>query len=99
MFVGFYLWPAIQTVIWSFFEWGLLRPWSATDPDTWEFVGLENYTTVLADGSFWNAAVNTVIWLVLPPAAGGRVLARSGDVDLVHRARRLGRSGACSSSR
>ena len=71
VFLGFYLWPAIQTVISSFFEWGLLRPWSATDPDTWEFVGLENYTTVLADSSFWNAAVNTVLWLVLLPLLVG----------------------------
>ncbi len=71
VFLGFYLWPAIQTIISSFFEWGLLRPWSATDTDTWEFVGLENYTTVLTDGSFWNAAVNTVIWLVLLPLLVG----------------------------
>lgn len=71
VFIGFYLWPAIQTVISSFFEWGLLRPWSATDPDTWEFVGLDNYTTVLADGSFWNAALNTVIWLVCLPLLVG----------------------------
>ena len=71
VFIGFYLWPAIQTVISSFFEWGLLRPWSATDPDTWEFVGLDNYTTVLADGSFWNAALNTVLWLVCLPLLVG----------------------------
>jgi ABC-type sugar transport system permease subunit len=71
VFVGFYLWPAIQTIVSSFFEWGLLRPWSATDPDTWEFVGLENYTTVLTDGSFWNAAVNTIIWLVMLPLLVG----------------------------
>ena len=71
VFIGFYLWPAIQTVISSFFEWGLLRPWSATDPDTWEFVGLENYATVLTDGSFWNAAVNTLIWLVCLPLLVG----------------------------
>jgi ABC-type sugar transport system permease subunit len=71
VFLGFYLWPAFQTVASSFFEWGLLRPWSPTDTDTWEFVGLENYTTVLTDGSFWNAAVNTVIWLVLLPLMVG----------------------------
>jgi alpha-glucoside transport system permease protein len=71
VFLGFYLWPAIQTVISSFFEWGLLRPWSATDPDTWEFVGLENYATVVTDGSFWNAAVNTLIWLVCLPLLVG----------------------------
>jgi ABC-type sugar transport system permease subunit len=71
VFLGFYLWPAVQTITSSLFEWGLLRPWSPTDTDTWEFVGLENYTTVLADGSFWNAAVNTLIWLVLLPLLVG----------------------------
>ncbi len=71
VFLGFYLWPAIQTLASSFFEWGLLRPWSPTDTDTWEFVGLENYTEVLTDGSFWNAAVNTIIWLVLLPLLVG----------------------------
>lgn len=71
VFAGFYLWPALQTVAASFFEWGLLRPWSPTDPDTWEFVGLENYTATLSDPSFWNAAVNTLIWLVLLPLLVG----------------------------
>ncbi len=71
VFLGFYLWPAVQTVASSFFEWGLLRPWSPTDTDTWEFVGLKNYTTVLTSGSFWNAAVNTFIWLVALPLLVG----------------------------
>ena len=71
VFLGFYLWPAAQTVASSFFEWGLLRPWSPTNADTWQFVGIENYTTVLTDGSFWNAAVNTIIWLVLLPLLVG----------------------------
>lgn len=71
VFAGFYLWPAVQTIASSFFEWGLLRPWSPTDPDTWEFVGLDNYVTTLTDGSFWNAAVNTVVWLVLLPLLVG----------------------------
>lgn len=71
IFLAFYLWPAVQTVASSFFEWGLLRPWSAIDPDTWNFVGLDNYVTTLSDGSFWNAAINTVIWLVLLPLLVG----------------------------
>lgn len=68
VFAAFYLWPAANTIFGSFFEWGLLNPWRLTDPATWEFVGLSNYTTVLASARFWNAVVNTAIWLVLFPA-------------------------------
>lgn len=67
VFVGFYLWPAVETVLGSFFRWGLLRPWSPTDPDRWRFVGLGNYSDTLADSSFWNALLNTVVWLVVFP--------------------------------
>jgi ABC-type sugar transport system permease subunit len=67
IFAGFYLWPALVTVLSSFFEWGLLRPWSPVEPERWDFVGLGNYTTTLTDPSFWNAALNTAIWLVVFP--------------------------------
>ena len=71
VFVGFYLWPAIQTIVSSLFEWGLLNPWDPFDPSGWNFVGVDNYRTVLTSGDFWNAAVNTVIWLVLLPLLVG----------------------------
>jgi raffinose/stachyose/melibiose transport system permease protein len=67
IFAGFYLWPALVTVLSSFFEWGLLRPWSPVEPDRWDFVGLANYSDTLSDPSFWNAALNTAIWLVVFP--------------------------------
>jgi alpha-glucoside transport system permease protein len=67
IFAGFYLWPALVTVLSSFFEWGLLRPWSPVEPDRWDFVGLANYSETLTDPSFWNAALNTAIWLVVFP--------------------------------
>ena len=67
IFAGFYLWPALVTVLSSFFEWGLLRPWSLAEPDRWDFVGLDNYSATLTDPSFWNAALNTAIWLVVFP--------------------------------
>jgi ABC-type sugar transport system permease subunit len=73
VFAGFYLWPAAQTAVSSFFEWGLLNPWKATDPQTWEFVGLDNYTTTLSSPSFWNAALNTVVWLIVLPLLVGVV--------------------------
>jgi len=67
IFAGFYLWPALVTVLSSFFRWGLLRPWSPVEPDRWNFVGLANYSETLTDPSFWNAALNTAIWLVVFP--------------------------------
>lgn len=67
VFALFYLWPAINTIVSSFFTWGILSPWQLADPSTWRFAGLGNYTDVLTDGRFWNAALNTAIWLVLFP--------------------------------
>jgi raffinose/stachyose/melibiose transport system permease protein len=67
VFAAFYLWPALVTVCSSFFRWGLLRPWSPVEPDRWRFVGLDNYTATLTDGSFWNAVLNTAVWLVVFP--------------------------------
>src|SRR5512133_2643922 len=67
VFAVFYLWPALVTVLSSFFRWGLLRPWSPVEPARWRFVGLDNYTTTLTDPSFWNAVLTTAIWLVVFP--------------------------------
>lgn len=66
-FTLFYLWPALNTLLGSLFRWGLLRPWSIFSPSEWEFVGLQNYVDTLTSGRFWNAVVNTVIWLVVFP--------------------------------
>ncbi|MGH3949513.1 MAG: carbohydrate ABC transporter permease [Pseudonocardiaceae bacterium] len=67
VFAGFYLWPALVTVLGSFFRWGLLNPWSPAEPEDWNFVGVDNYTETLTDPNFWNAAVNTAVWLVFFP--------------------------------
>ena len=67
IFALFYLWPTVTTVASSFFRWGLLNPWSIAEPDEWRFAGLGNYTDVLTDGAFWNAALNTALWLVAFP--------------------------------
>lgn len=67
IFALFYLWPAFNTVVSSFFEWGLANPWRIHDPSTWQFVGLSNYTENLTSARFWNAVVNTAIWLVAFP--------------------------------
>jgi ABC-type sugar transport system permease subunit len=67
IFTLFYLWPAFNTVLSSFFEWGLASPWRIHDPSTWEFVGLSNYVENLTSARFWDAVVNTSIWLVFFP--------------------------------
>jgi ABC-type sugar transport system permease subunit len=67
VFAGFYVWPALNTLAGSLFRWGLLNPWRPTQPDNWDFVGLDNYVATLASARFWNAVVNTGIWLVLFP--------------------------------
>jgi ABC-type sugar transport system permease subunit len=67
VFAVFYLWPALVTVLSSFFRWGLLRPWSPVEPARWRFVGLDNYTTTLTDPSFWNAVLNTTSQMVVFP--------------------------------
>jgi ABC-type sugar transport system permease subunit len=67
VFALFYLWPAFNTVVGSFFRWGLLKPWQINAPADWSFVGVRNYTDALSSERFWNAVVNTGVWLVLFP--------------------------------
>lgn len=67
VFALFYLWPALNTIVSSLFTWSVLAPWQAADPGSWRFAGLDNYGDVLTDGRFWNAALNTAVWLVLFP--------------------------------
>jgi ABC-type sugar transport system permease subunit len=67
VFTLFYLWPAFNTLIGSLFRWGLLNPWNIARPEDWDFVGLQNYIDTLTSDRFWNAVVNTAIWLVIFP--------------------------------
>ncbi|MFD5278427.1 carbohydrate ABC transporter permease [Pseudarthrobacter sp. NPDC058362] len=67
VFLGFYLWPAFSTVTSSLFTWGMLNPWQINAPADWEYVGLENYSSTLTSADFWNAALNSAIWLVVFP--------------------------------
>jgi ABC-type sugar transport system permease subunit len=67
IFVAFYLWPALNTVASSLFEWGLLNPWEVQSTSEWDFVGVDNYTELLGSDRFWNAVVNTAAWLVVFP--------------------------------
>jgi len=67
VFVAFYLWPALNTIASSLFEWGLLNPWELQASGEWDFVGLGNYGELLGSERFWNAVLNTAVWLVLFP--------------------------------
>jgi polyol transport system permease protein len=50
--------PFLFTLYYSTLSWNLVRPGSR------EFVGLRNYADVIADGTFWQVAINTVIIIV-----------------------------------
>jgi alpha-glucoside transport system permease protein len=51
------LYPTIQTINYSF-----------ANADATEYVGLENYRTVLGSQEFQSAILNNVLWLILVPA-------------------------------
>ncbi|GAA3581668.1 sugar ABC transporter permease [Nonomuraea rosea] len=53
LFCAFGLFPLAYTAWVSLHEWTLLS-------ETQTFVGLDNFTTLLADGYFWNATFNTL---------------------------------------
>jgi ABC-type sugar transport system permease subunit len=67
IFALFYIYPALNTLFSSLFTWSVLRPWQPFDPSTWRFAGLDNYAIVLSDGRFWNATLNTAVWLIIFP--------------------------------
>jgi cellobiose transport system permease protein len=57
MFLIFGLAPIIYSVYIAFFNWDALG--------TQDFIGLANFTELIADTRFWNALVNTIdIWLL-----------------------------------
>ena len=68
VFAGFYLWPALSTITSSLFTWGMLNPWQVGVPSDWNFAGLTNYSATLTSDDFWNAALNSAIWLVVFPS-------------------------------
>jgi alpha-glucoside transport system permease protein len=51
------LYPAIQTINYSF-----------ANADATEYVGLENYRTVLGSEDFQSAILNNILWLIIVPA-------------------------------
>ncbi|SFR97065.1 carbohydrate ABC transporter membrane protein 1, CUT1 family [Halomicrobium zhouii] len=59
VFSVFLLYPLVKGFYMSFFEWDLLQPAQS------EFVGIENYVTLLSDPLFWKALKNTAWFVVL----------------------------------
>ena len=49
--------PSVATIYFSFTEWSGIGPA--------EFVGLQNYRDLLADGTFWQAMWHNVVWTIL----------------------------------
>ena len=45
----------------------MLNPWRVDQPDMWVSAGVSNYTTTLTSADFWNAGLNTVVWLIVFP--------------------------------
>lgn len=79
----FFLWPAVQTVWLSFTQ-------SSTTATTTGFVGLANYTELLADPDFWASLLQTLYFClltVLPLTAMGLVAALL--VERTHRGKAL----------
>jgi ABC-type sugar transport system permease subunit len=55
LYTGFTLWPLAATVYYSFFDWDGFRPLT-------DFVGFENYLTIMQDPVFWLSFRNTVFF-------------------------------------
>ncbi|WP_030900800.1 carbohydrate ABC transporter permease [Streptomyces sp. NRRL F-5126] len=53
----FYLWPVLETLYYSFNDWG------AFGGTTW--TGLSNYRTLVTDPEFWHSLENTAVYTVL----------------------------------
>jgi len=56
---AFIVYPAVYSLLLSFYEWNGFTPqWG-------DFVGLENYATLVQDGIFWRAAVNSILFVAV----------------------------------
>ncbi|MGY1603714.1 carbohydrate ABC transporter permease [Geodermatophilus sp. SYSU D00815] len=56
--IGLYLiYPTIQTVVYSF-----------ANAASTEFIGMENYTSLLSSSGFQNTLFNTLLWIIVVPA-------------------------------
>ena len=58
MFALFMFYPLFYTIYLSFFDWNMVKPVK-------EFVGLENYISVLGDPNTWKIFGNTFLYIVI----------------------------------
>lgn len=58
----FYLWPIVQTIYFSFTEWGAFG--------TYEWIGIENYKKMLTDENLVKSFKNTLIYTILTVPVG-----------------------------
>ncbi|MFD2444358.1 carbohydrate ABC transporter permease [Bacillus sp. CGMCC 1.16607] len=58
----FYLWPILQTVYFSFTEWGAFG--------TYEWTGIDNYKEMLKDGNLAKSFKNTFIYIIFTVPIG-----------------------------
>ena len=59
LFLTFFLIPMLYSARISFYDWNIIRP------ERSEFVGLENYRTVLSDPIFRRAVLNTLVYTLI----------------------------------
>ena len=62
-FVVYVVWPILQSLQLSLFEWNGL--YNASGESTAVYVGLENYRKLWVDPNFWTSIKNNVLWLIL----------------------------------
>ncbi|WP_267246022.1 carbohydrate ABC transporter permease [Streptomyces sp. PR69] len=55
-----FLWPLVKTVIMSFQDVGRKELWTG---EAAPWVGFEQFTTIFADGAFWDSVVLTVVFM------------------------------------
>jgi ABC-type sugar transport system permease subunit len=78
LYMGAYIYPVIATVRLSFFDWDGMAP----DPT---YIGLANYTTILAEPRVLHALLNNMKWLVyflIAPTIVGLALALLLDANV-----------------
>lgn len=63
VFLAFSIYPILNTIFLSFYEWDMISP-------TKEFVGIKNYRTLFKDVKFYQTLSNTFVYMVLTVGLG-----------------------------
>ena len=65
MFLIYVIFPIVESIYISFFNWDGLAPAHISQLTSKEYVGLGNYRDLLGDDSFYTSLWNNLKWLVL----------------------------------